>query len=334
MKRKHLLYIILLSVLITGCSKYGYVRLNYPQEPQMYLPEGVNNIAVVNRSLTTEEDEKSKIAEAIGTAEIAGSDRHASEQCLTAVFQGLNGYRGLQIIFPERTHLYGTGTREVPELLEWDQVEEICKNAGADVLLVLENFDSNSDLILAAAVEQVTSLVLTGQPTDPVPNRVRMNVYSYWRMYDPLTRKIIDQYQHTHYMMFDLQGTVPPLNALPETAYEAGRAFSERYLPGYYTVKRDLYKKGKGKSKKRFEAGFRRTEVANWKEAIEIWQEVLENAKRKTAGRACLNIAVAYEVLGETDKALDWAKRSYEDYKDKLGKDYAKVLLRRKRLEN
>lgn len=333
MKRIQILNLVLLSILITGCSKYGYVKLNFPQEPQMYLPEGVNNIAVVNRSLTTEEDNKAKIAEAIGTAEIAGSDRAASEQCLTGVFQGLNGYRGLRVIFPEGTHLFGTGTRKTPDLLNWEKVEEICNSSGADVLLVLETFDSNSDLILAAAAEQVTSIILTGKPTDPIPNRVRMNVYCYWRMYDPVTRKIIDRHQHTSFLMFDMQGTIPPLNALPETAFAAGMDYASRYLPGYYTVRRDLYKRGKGKSKKRFEAAFRRTEVANWKEAIEIWEEILENAKRKTAGRACLNIAVAYEVLGYTDKALEWAKRSYEDYKDKLGKNYAKVLLRRKSLE-
>jgi hypothetical protein len=73
--------------------------------------------------------------------------------------------------------------------------------------------------------------------------------------------------------------------------------------------------------------------VANWQEAIEIWEELVDNAKRKAAGRTCLNIAVAHEVLGNTDLALDWAKRSYEDYKDKLGKNYTKVLLKRKRLE-
>lgn len=333
MRKKLILYPVLLSILISACSKYGYVSLDYPQEPRKYLPDNVKNIALVNRSLTKEEDNKAKIAEAIGTAEIAGSDRHASEQCLTAISNYLNGYRGISIIFPEGTHLYGTGTREHPELLDWDHVQEICDASGADVLLALENFDSNSDLILAAAAEQITSLILTGEPTDPIPNRVRMNVYSYWRMYDPRIREIIDMHQHTSFLNFEIQGNVPPLNALPETAYEAGRDYSARYLPGYYTVRRDLYKKGKGKSKKRFEAGFRRTEVANWKDAIEIWEEVLESAKRKSAGRACLNIAVAYEVLGETDKAITWARRSYEDYKDKLGKDYAKILQSRKNLE-
>ena len=123
------------------------------------------------------------------------------------------------------------------------------------------------------------------------------------------------------------------MNALPETAYAAGMDFSARYLPAYYTVKRELYKKGKGKTKEKFEAGFRRTEVANWKEAIEIWKEVLQHAKPKIAGRACLNIAVSYEVLGDTEQALKWAKKSYEDYNDELGKDYSKVLLKRRSLE-
>ena len=94
-----------------------------------------------------------------------------------------------------------------------------------------------------------------------------------------------------------------------------------------------MYKKAKGASKHKFKAGFRRAEVANWQGAIEIWSEMVENVKRKTAGRACLNIAVAHEVLGNTDLALEWAQKSYEYYNDKLGRDYAKILLRRKSLE-
>ncbi len=73
--------------------------------------------------------------------------------------------------------------------------------------------------------------------------------------------------------------------------------------------------------------------MANWKGAIELWDELPESEKRKTAGRACLNIAVAYEVLGDTNTALKWAQRSYERFGDKLGRDYAKILLRRQRIE-
>jgi tetratricopeptide (TPR) repeat protein len=94
-----------------------------------------------------------------------------------------------------------------------------------------------------------------------------------------------------------------------------------------------MYKRGKGSAKRQFKAGFRRSEMANWQGAIDIWKEIAKSRKRKNAGRACLNIAVAYEVLGNTDKALEWIKKSYEDYNNKLGRDYAKVLIRRKNLE-
>jgi hypothetical protein len=38
-------------------------------------------------------------------------------------------------------------------------------------------------------------------------------------------------------------------------------------------------------------------------------------------------------VLGHTDLALEWAKKSYEFYKDKLGRSYSNVLLLRRNIE-
>ena len=160
-----------------------------------------------------------------------------------------------------------------------------------------------------------------------------MDVVCYWRLYDPDTKKIIDHYQHNSYMTFDTNGGILPPHALPETAYASGRAYIERFLPGYYVVKRDLYKRISGSAKRQFMAGYRRAEVANWQGAIEVWDELSDHGKRKTVGRACLNIAVANEVLGNTDIALEWAQRSYEYYDDKLGRRYAKILLKRRSIE-
>jgi len=73
--------------------------------------------------------------------------------------------------------------------------------------------------------------------------------------------------------------------------------------------------------------------VANWEGAMEAWNGLTDHRSRKTAGRACLNIAVANEVLGNTDLALEWSNKSYEYYRDKLGRDYSKILLRRRNIE-
>jgi hypothetical protein len=287
----------------------------------------------VNRSLTSEEDRNDRIAEAIVTSEVAGSDRLASDECIKGVYDAILVLENTELIIPKTVRMYGTGTRKLPELLDWDLVEEICESEGADALLVLETFDSNTDLLASTAASQANAILTTGSPAPVLPAQIKMNVVCYWRLYDPKTRKIIDQYQHNSYTSFDTQGGILPPTALPETAYAAGRAYVERFLPGYYVVKRDLYKRTSGSAKHQFMAGYRRAEVANWEGAIEIWSELSDHGKRKTAGRACLNIAVANEVLGDTENALEWAKRSYEFYDDKLGRDYAKILLRRRDIE-
>jgi len=328
------LFIVLIVVLLTtGCSKYGYVSLNYPTAPLAYLPDSVNTIAAVNRSLTSEEDQDSKIIEVIATSEVAGSDRLASDECIKGVFDAINGLEGVELVIPGKVRMYGTGTRKLPELLDWDLVVEICESEGANALLVLETFDSNTDLLLSTATDQVAAIISTGSAKPVLPGQIKMNVVCYWRLYDPDTKKIIDQYQHNSYMTFDTNGGILPPHALPETAYASGRAYIERFLPGYYVVRRDLYKRTSGSAKRQFKAGYRRTEVANWQGAIEIWDELSDHRKRKTGGRACLNIAVANEVLGNTDIALEWAQKSYEYYDDKLGRRYAKILLQRRSIE-
>lgn len=322
-----------LALAIVGCSKYGYVRLNYPTAPEAFLPEDVNSIAAVNRSLTSEEDRGDKILEAIVTSEVAGSDRLASDECIKGVYDAILVLENTELIIPKTVRMYGTGTRELPELLDWDQVTKICRAEGADALLVLETFDSNTDLLASTATSQAAAILSTGSPAPILPAQIKMNVVCYWRLYDPNTKQIIDQYQYNTYRTFDTQGGIIPPHALPETAYESGRAYIERFLPGYYVVKRDLYKRTSGSAKHQFMAGYRRAEMANWQGAIDIWSELSEHGKRKTAGRACLNIAVANEVLGDTENALEWAKRSYEFYDDKLGRDYGKILLRRRDIE-
>jgi len=63
--RRNLILIVLIALAATGCSKYGYVSLTYPVEPEAYLPRDVHSIAIVNRSLTSEEEKDAKVFEAM-----------------------------------------------------------------------------------------------------------------------------------------------------------------------------------------------------------------------------------------------------------------------------
>jgi hypothetical protein len=245
----------------------------------------------------------------------------------------LNNYyidSSINIVIPANTRLYGTGTRETPQLLDWKLVKQICDSTNAEALLVLETFNSNSDIVLNAVAKEINAVITTGRTVMPTPpHQIKMNVVSFWRIYDPVNKRIIDEYQLTNFLTFNDEGSgvaIPPLNALPQTAYAAGEQYIQRFLPGYYFVSRELYKRGKGAGKQKFKMAFRRSSVADWAGAEEIWSELAKNSNRKNAGRACLNMAVSSEVSGQYDNALMWAKKSYEDYGNKLGRDYANQL--------
>lgn len=338
---KRTIFLLLISsALFSGCSKYGSVSIQCATPPTAILPANIHTIAVVNRSLTLNKD--NSIVESVLSGEVAGIDKYASDKCLNGVYDEINAWKqnnyywnkyidsSINIVIPANTKLFGTGTRETPQLLDWKIVKELCDATKADALLVLETFDSNSDLVLNAVVKEINSVITTGTTSPPsAPQQIKMNVFSFWRMYDPKNKKIIDQYQETNFLTFTGQGAgiaIPPPNALPETAYAAGEQYIQRFLPGYFYVTRQLYKKGKGAQKQKFEMAFRRSAVANWTGASEIWLELANNSKGENAGRACLNMAVACEVLGQYDKALMWARRSYEDYGNKLARDYANQL--------
>ena len=321
-------------ILLTGCNKWGYVNLKYPTPPAVYLPENIKSIAVANRSLVKKEDKKSMVNESIVSGEIAGPDKIASEQCIKAIFDGINGWRGINII-PVKKKLYGTGTREIPQPLDWTTVKQICDSNRCDVLLVLEIFDSNSDVILTTVTNSINAVISATTNTPTPKKQVKMDVVSFWRLYDPRNNTIIDQYKTSSNLIFDATGpffNLPPPDALPNTAYNSGNEYIMRFIPGYYWVKRDLYKRGKGSAKQAFLSAFRKSEVANWNGALEAWTELSKTKNRKNAGRACLNAAVANEVLGNTDQALYWAKKAYEDYGDKIARDYAGKLNQRKNM--
>ena len=90
-----------------------------------------------------------------------------------------------------------------------------------------------------------------------------------------------------------------------------------------------------GKSRKwaNLEQGSRYADVGDWEQAIRVWETGLNGAPVKEAGFMAYNIGIGYEVLGDLDKAREWAQRSYTEYGNKDGQRYVSTLNSRIRNE-
>ena len=68
----------------------------------------------------------------------------------------------------------------------------------------------------------------------------------------------------------------------------------------------------------------------DWDSAIKIWKDLLDNPDQKTSRRSAYNMAIASEVKGGIDTAIEWAVRS-EKLGEKKASRYIKLLHIRKK---
>ncbi len=235
MFKNKLILLFFILFILTSCSKYAYVLIDYPLKPVVDLPTNIDTITVINRSLLNKEDSKNKVLKSVVIGEVISYDKLTSDECIKGVFDGARRITNINIVILDKIKYYGTGTREMLDLLEWNIVSMICDSNNANALLVLENFDSNTDLLISTATKQTKAILNTGSPKPALPQQINMSVICYWKLYEPTSQKIIDQYQQTFHKTINTKGIALPADALYEAAYYAGIEYIQRFLPDYYT---------------------------------------------------------------------------------------------------
>lgn len=91
-----------------------------------------------------------------------------------------------------------------------------------------------------------------------------------------------------------------------------GRAFGSKVIPTWLPVERLYYK-----SRNQNMLSAERYALNNqWLKAAEIWNKQTKNKNLNIAAKACYNMALACEMEGKPDVAIDWLVRSYEKLKE------------------
>jgi hypothetical protein len=336
-KKLHFSYFILsfLSYLFfASCSSTSTTSLPVLKPADITLPDHIQKVAVVNRSLPDDKNKAWNIIEGIFTGEGIHADKIGSQYCIEGFSQTIMQSPRFQLVNSPVTQLHATGTGQMPPPLSWLQVESICQQSGADALILLEVFDS--DAIITTEVFEKTIKNKEGAHTKVPMYRanMRMVVKSAWRIYDPSTKRTWDEVRGDDYMMFTAEGNNPQAainmliarrEAINRTGRYAGGLYANRISPMWITVTRQYYKKGNDA----MEMAARKARTNDWKGASEIWKKEANNADAKIAGRANYNMAVFCEKEGRLDLALEWARKSYTQYNNKKARAYTSILNQR-----
>ena len=155
-----------------------------------------------------------------------------------------------------------------------------------------------------------------------------------WRIYDPASKLILDEFLFNQSVVFTGRGINPLIaasalvgrkDAVNQVSNKAGHGYAMRIIPYRIRVIRDYYVKGTNN----FKIARRKAQVGKWDEAGLLWEKETANSSTRIAGRACYNMAIINEINGDLESALKWAQRSYEDSNNKLALRYVRIIQNR-----
>lgn len=334
--------LIALCLFISSCG--GGIYLNVLQPADINLPSQIKSFAVGNRTRPAKENQATNIIEGVLSGEGIGEDRAGAESCVNGFYDKIQNSPKFTVTnLVTAQPLKGTGTGELPTPLDYREAMTLCSQNNVDALLLLEAFDSNTNIQYGQRKDRVRNADGTFVDVIVQTATARVNITHAWRMYGAENGNVIDEYRGNDFMTFtgsgpNQQTALMNLPARAEiikrTAYHAGSQYAYRVSPMYIRVYRSYYKNGSPE----FKSAARYVRINDWEKAMKIWEQIVKEGTTKETGRAYYNLALGNEVYGNLNRALDRAKKAYSEYGNKKALQYVNTLEYRiseqQRLEN
>lgn len=329
---KNLPFFIGMTIFCYSCASTNLMSLNVNKPAPVSIPPEKRSAAVVNRSA----DDNSTVDAihrviSLETRNLQAEGAKASVTGLTDELIKDGRFSTVKPLGNLNLRSYGAGV--FPTYLSWDTVEKICRESHTDVLFSLELFDAESKVGLGVTPGLLTNALGTVAAIDQ-PFGVNTRVRTGWRIYDPSTRNILDEYILYKDLTFQGQNNYPlstansllgRQEAVRQAGIDAGQAYASRIVPYCLRVSRFYFVRGD----RNFIIAKRMAQSGDWDDAAKLWQQETASGSRKVAGRACYNMAIISEINGDLNAAIDWSKKAYEVYNNRLALSYVNILRRR-----
>ena len=328
---KNIIFILLISSVLVSC-KINHLYMNVMEPAPVTLSHEIKNVGVINRSVPTDETKVLDVIDKALTLEGINLDKDGAEQAINGLSSELlNNSRFDEVKTLTDIDFRTPSLGIFPVPLSWEIVNRICRETGTDALFALEYYDT--DTKIRYSTHDGGSSKILGLKIPVIVHQADMEtiVKTGWRIYDPASQVIADQYNHFQSVVFTGTGITPLVavaalvgrkEAITEASNKAGHGYALRIIPFELRVMRDYFVKGTYN----FKIAKRKAQVGKWNEAAELWELETTNPKRKVAGRATYNMAIINEINGNVDMALQWAQKAWEYYKIRQALKYVRIL--------
>ena len=327
--------LLFISVFFYSCSSTNRLTIRVTEPAPVYVPTEIKSIGIIDRSLPSKKNVNLDKLDKILSVEGKDLDKNGAHTSVIGLFDELtNSDRFSEVKIIDDVNLRSPGFGVLPSALSWEVIERICRENNVDAIFALSFYDTEARISYQTAPIEVVGAL--GIKITAIEHHATITtlIKTGWRIYDPINKFIQDEYLVNKNVVSKGVG-INPIKALEaimerkeavlQESNTIGHDYAYRIFPYYQRVSRNYYVRGTDN----FEIAKRRAQTNNWDGAAELWNKEVTNHKRKIAGRACYNMAIISEINGDYDAAIEWASKSYTDYKDKMALDYLNILRRR-----
>lgn len=292
------------------------------------VSKDVKKIVVVNRYKPKGKNAWMNVLEGLFTGEMIMADRRGVDQAMNGVVDGLRDSDRYTVIVSNE-QLEGNGMGFFPAPLTQAQIASLCTKYGADAVLAVEAFDSD---VRVVTEQRTRTEKQNGKDVNVIyfDANENVNLTIGWRLYAK-GGGLIDQYQMYKTMFFNGQGRTPqeaiartvfPVDAVMRTGFEGGRVYGGRIAPLWVLTRREFY----GSGSKGMRRAKRMALRDDWANAAVEWKSLTKSDKRRVAMRATYNMAVAAEMMGDYNLALEWARKAADRMGSRKANNYIYIL--------
>jgi hypothetical protein len=304
MKTQKLKFILLTfgTVFLTSCTSLLYTSLDVLHPAKVVFAPDANNLLIVNNTVNQPANYGHKTELINQNAKSVNiSTDSTSLFCLGALSEDMEGkdfFSSVSVIpnsVNKNTDFFSTTD------LDEKTVKDLCMANHSNVILSLDKIKVSDDLSESYLIDNTTflaSLELRFEstwsihyPNKPEVTKIQFNDTVNWE-------------SESYYRKETMKGLPNRADALVDGALTVGHNCVNRFVPYWDKVDRYFF----NSHNKLMKQGMDSVYVKNWKSAISSWEKVLKTEKRATLkSQAANNIAIGYEILGDMDKALDYA---------------------------
>lgn len=329
--------ILFVLLLLTGCSPVRIIGIELLNPPPVMVDDTLQSLTLLNQSMDerflnwkNDSLEKLLISRKMELDTVL-LDSLASDTMLQVAAEKMFESGRFEVVIPFERDI---NSREWDTEMPWERVSSICTEFNTDGIAVLESFSQSLNTEFYSTYEYISPNITKPAYYGAVDLAYRTS----WRIYNPQkehTREILvsdtiywDSYAYAIEEMYLQLPTIKEI--LVTGGIVAAESMTERICPQWVGAQRKLLNTGN----KEIDKAMTLAMNGSWQEAHDLWENYTNVKGKERRSRIEFNLAVASEMLGELEKAIEWGIMSFHSNYKKRTEDYLRELGKRRAILN